>query len=61
MMKMSSIFDEKGADEQRSLLTGTEKCASGVNSEVPARIGNDASRRFRPRCLPAASGASPGR
>ncbi len=27
------IFDEKGADEQRSLLTGAEKCtsASGVS------------------------------
>ncbi len=47
----SSIFDEKGADEQRSLLIGVEKCASGVNSEVPAQTGNDASRRFCPWCV----------
>ncbi len=30
-----SIFDEKGTDKQR-LLTGAEKCASGVNNQVPA-------------------------
>ncbi len=51
----SSIFDEKGADEQRSLLTGTEKCTSGVNSEVAARTGNNASWHFRPRCVPGIS------
>ncbi len=44
----SSIFDEKGVDEQRSLLTGAEKCASGVDSEV---AGKGASRRFV-ACLP---------
>ncbi len=38
----SSIFDKKGADEQRSLLTGAEKCASGVDSAVPAQTGNGA-------------------
>ncbi len=45
----SSIFDEKGADEQRSLLTGVEKCASGVDSEAAARMGNGASRWFAAR------------
>ncbi len=34
----SSIFDEKGVDKQRSLLTGAEKCASGVDSEAAANI-----------------------
>ncbi len=38
----SSIFDEEGADEQRSLLTDVEKCASGVNTDVAARTENNA-------------------
>ncbi len=48
----SSIFDEKGADEQSSLLTSAEKCASGVDSEVAARTGNGASRRLCLMCVP---------
>ncbi len=53
--KESSIFEEKGADEQRSLLTGAEKCASGVDSEVAARMGNGALRRSRLRRVPGES------
>ncbi len=46
------LFDEKGTDKQGSLLTGAEKCASGVDSEVAARTGNDVSRRVCLRCVP---------
>ncbi len=48
----SLIFDEKGADEQGSLLTDAEKSTSGVDTELAARTENDTSWRFRQRCVP---------
>ncbi len=49
-------YDETGADEQRSLLTGTEKCASVIDSEVDAQTGNGALRSIRIRCVPGVKG-----
>ncbi len=36
-------------------MTGAEKCASGVNSEMHARTENGASRRLRLQCVPGLS------